>query len=122
MSSVNEVNAYERGKREGYDIGHTAGSTEMLETAKREGTSLRWWKLVIAVVLGFLIGTEVASAQATAQTSVTVTISAEVPCTVENAEHSVTCLQEDEPVEIQSVQPEGNWWSKMVKWWKEFIT
>lgn len=124
MTSVNELNAYNRGKREGYDIGYTAGSTDMIETAKREGTSLRWWKLVIAFVVGFLWAIAFdAHAQATAQTSVTVVISAEVPCTVENAAYSQTCLDDDSEVtQVQnSAQDELSWWQKMVKYIGKFF-
>lgn len=51
MTSVNEMNAYQRGKREGYDI----GVENTLEKAKKAGLTLRLWKLIIAGVVGFML-------------------------------------------------------------------
>lgn len=96
MTSVNELNAYNRGRQEGYKI----GAQDTLERARREGTSLRWWKLIIAGLIGFLlaVGME-AHAQATAQTSVTVVISAEVPCNPTNCPE----IPEEEPAQVENV-------------------
>lgn len=51
MTSVNESNAYQRGKREGYDIGYASA----MDNARKHGLSLRIWKLVIAGVAGFML-------------------------------------------------------------------
>jgi len=74
--------------------------------------------------LAFFLGIAIAAHASTATTSlevvipISVTIGAEVACNPEN------CPQtwEEEPVQVQSVQPEGRWWTKMVEWIRTFIT
>jgi len=100
--SVNESNAYQRGKRDGYDIGHTAGTTETYKQA----TEVRWMKLAIAGLVGFMLAVTVSAgaqsthAQSTAQTTLTVTIGAEVPCNPENCKE----IPEEEPAQVQNVE------------------
>jgi len=123
MSSVNEVNAYQRGlaegRRQGEAVMRTAGSTA--KEAYKLGKFTHWAKILIAFVIGFLVAIATdAHAQATAETSVTVVITAEVACNPENCPETIAAMEE--PAQVQSVQPEGTWWSKVVDWWKKLIT
>ena len=102
MTSVNELNAYNRGKREGYDIGYNSA----MEYARREGTALRWWKLIIAGLIGFMLG---AGATANAQTATTtlevvipVQITAEVPCNPVNCPE----IPQEEPAQVENITQE----------------
>jgi len=104
MTSVNESNAYQRGKRDGYDIGYASS----MENARRYGTSLRWWKLAVAFGIGFIMAVafgveaQTTHAQSTAQTSVTVTIGAEVPCNPVNCKE----IPEEEPAQVENITQE----------------
>lgn len=102
MTSVNEVNAYNRGKREGYDI----GVANTIERAKKEGLELRWMKLLIAGAIGFALAVAIEAHAETAQTSVTVVIPVQV--TAEVACNPTNCpeIAEEEPVQIQNVAQE----------------
>lgn len=88
MTSVNELNAetrgYNRGKREGYEIGYQSA----MEKAREYGLAVRWMKLVIAIVIGYMIGMAV-----TAHGQVTV--GASVPCNEYNC-----------PIEEEHEQPD----------------
>ena len=116
MTSVNELNAqqraYKEGKRDGYDIGYSTA----METAWKHGTELRWSKLALAFVIGFMvaIATE-ASAQTSIPTTVTVTISAEVPCNPTNCPE----IPVEKPAVIQNVTQEQTLlqriWSAIVR-------
>ncbi len=59
MTSVNEMNAYKRGKEEGtqagYDIGHNAGYSKANEWHLKEKTTLRLYRYAICMVIGFMI-------------------------------------------------------------------
>lgn len=96
------------------------GRTKAIKEARKLGIEVRIMKLAIAFMLGYLfaavVGAHVAMA-ATAETSVTVVISAEVACNPENCPE----IPVEEPAQVQSVQQEGGWWSKVVQWWQELF-
>jgi hypothetical protein len=56
------------------------------------------------------------------QTNVNVTISAEVPCTVENRDHSITCLPEGIILATStSREVERSWWGQFVDMLKSLV-
>ena len=99
MTSVNESNAYQRGKRDGYDIGYASS----METARKYGTSLRWWKLAIAVLIGFMLGMATEAHAQTATTSLTVVIPVQV--TAEVACNPTNCPEtpQEQPAQVQNI-------------------
>lgn len=113
MASVNEVNAYNRGKREGYDI----GVANTIERAKREGLTLRWWKLVIAGLVGFTLALALEAHAETVQTTLTVLeptqVTAEVPCTPINCPETLTANSTAQTVENESLL--SRWWSAILE-------
>jgi hypothetical protein len=115
MTSVNESNAYQRGKREGY----AAGKEDMRDRAIKEGTTLRAWKLVIIFIIGFMLGTATnAQAQipgtpgSTPQTAVVITVAAQVPCNPQNC-------PEEETENVDSI--EQSWWQRMLQWVEQIL-
>lgn len=100
MTSANEMNAYNRGKRDGYDVGYDNGWKDCNNVHRSNKPVLIVMKIVIALAVGFFLGMASEAHSASATTSLTVvipvTVSAEVPCTIENREHSITCLQGDD--------------------------
>jgi hypothetical protein len=88
MSSVNEVNAVQRaearGRVDGYELGHkdghAKGYSEALEWCYKEKRTLRLWRYVIVFVIAFMLGGIIEAHGATAETTLTVTVGAEVAC------------------------------------------
>jgi hypothetical protein len=115
MTSVNELNAYNRGKREGYDIGHTAGTTETY----RQAMSLRWMKIAIAILIGFALGMATEAHAQTATTSLTVVIPVQV--TAEVACNPTNCpeLPQEQSAQVQNIEEDKTLlqriWSAILK-------
>ena len=80
MTSSKDHKMYQRGMRDGYDIGHKAGVDETY----RQAIALRWMKLAIAITIGFILGMATEAHAQTATTSLEVIIrtnvTAEVVC------------------------------------------
>lgn len=84
-----EQRALYKGRAEGYDLGYR----NAIETAKREGLAIRWWKLIIAGLIGFMLAVALEAHAQTAQTTLTVLeqtqVTAEVPCNPTNCPASI---------------------------------
>jgi len=115
MTSVNESKAYQRGKRDGYDIGHRAATQETYKQAM----SLRWMKIAIAVLIGFALGMATEAHAHTATTSLTVvipvTVGAEVVCNPTNCPE----LPQEQPAQVQNIEEDSTLlqriWSAILK-------
>ncbi len=72
---------------------------------------------MLGIAISLLMGNIQEAKAATAQTSVNVVITAEVPCNPENCPEPGA----DTPLQIESVQPEGSLWSRVIKWVQELF-
>jgi len=121
MTSVNEINAYSRGYDKGYERGYEYSQTQNRKTNKTLKT-LKLMKLTVALLIGFCVGVAVQANAATSTTTLQVIIkqeiTAEVVCNPQNCPET----WEEETVQVQSVQPERNWWTRVVEWIQTFIT
>ena len=114
MTSVNEMNAHSRGKREGYHDGYEEGFEvgwkRCNEKHRRERKVLRRMRIAIYIIIALALGfawTNDTHAQATVPTSLSVVIKTQVTAEVSCNPTNCPEIGAEEPQVIENTQGES---------------